>query len=422
MTRFLLQLLLAVLLSDVCRADSNLQGIEKSQDTHVYRDSIPHLATRTDIIKQTLLLPTQVHEVIFAVEQKNMDVLEIILNDVSNPSSANYGQHMSGEQVAALTMNPESRDAVINYLYANGASVTAESLNGEFITANAPISLWNKVFNTEFKLFHQRQVDGDILQKVRAESFSIPKELDEHVFGVINVIEMPVMQSRKTNIIEPPKEIITGMGRALAGSIYNGWIMPKILRLAYNSTGVRGNNLSTQCAYSANDDYFNRVDLAKFQAADNIYLRQPAKEMNGHVVNNATQMKGGDWTEGNLDVQYILAMSPGSPTSYWWWHNEMATWLTSLTFVVEVPLILSISYGAAEIYTPKWEHDLFTREAMKLSVRGVTILAASGDDGAPSWDARNDPSKCAYRPLFPAGNPFVVSVGATKVREVRIRI
>ena len=422
MTRFLLQLLLTVLLSDVCRADSNLQGIEKFQDTHVYRDSIPHLATRSDIVKQTLLLPTHVHEVIFAVEQKNMDVLEIILNDVSNPSSANYGQHMSGEQVAALTMNPESRDAVINYLYANGASVTAESLYGEFITANAPISLWNKVFNTEFKLFHQRQVDGEVLHKVRAESFSIPKELNEHVFGVINVIEMPVMQSRKTNIIEPPKEIITGMGRALAGSIYNGWIMPKILRLAYNSTGVRGNNLSTQCAYSANDDYFNRVDLAKFQAADNIYLRQPAKEMNGHVVNNATQMKGGDWTEGNLDVQYILAMSPGSPTSYWWWHNEMATWLTSLTFVVEVPLILSISYGAAEIYTPKWEHDLFTREAMKLSVRGVTILAASGDDGAPSWDARNDPSKCAYRPLFPAGNPFVVSVGATKVREDRIRI
>jgi tripeptidyl-peptidase I len=422
MTRFLLQLLLTVLLSDVCRADVNLRGIDKSQDTHVYRDGMPHLASRSDIIKQTPLPPSHIHEVIFAVQQKNMDVLETILNDVSNPDSANYGQHLSGEQVGALTMNPEARDAVINYLYANGASVTAESLNGEFITANAPISLWNKVFNTDFKLFHQKQVDGNIVQKVRAESFSIPNELDEFVFGAINVIEMPVISSKRTSIIEPPPEVITGMGRALAGSLYNGWIMPKILRIAYNSSGYHGNNFSTQCAYSANDDYMSRVDLAKFQAADNINIHQPIKEMNGHVVNNATQMKGGDWTEGNLDVQYMVAMSPGSPSSYWWWHNEMATWLTSLTFVVEVPLILSISYGAAEIYTPKWEHDLFTREAMKLSVRGVTIFAASGDDGAASWDARNDPSKCAYRPLFPAGNPFVVGIGATKVSEQRIRM
>ena len=255
---------------------------------------------------------------------------------------------------------------------------------------------------------------------MKRNSFSIPKELNEHVFGVINVIEMPVMQSRRANIVKPPKEIIDGMGRALSGSVYNGWILPNVLRTYYNVTGYHGSSLSTQCAYGANEDYFNRVDLAKFQADDN--MNQPAKIMNGHVVEDRAAMNGGDWTEGNLDIQYIIAMSPGSPTSYWWWHNEVATWLASLNYVVEVPLVLSFSYGSAEIYTPKWEHDLFTREAMKLSVRGVTILASSGDDGAPSWDARNDPSKCAYRPLFPAGNPFVVSVGATKVREDRIRI
>jgi tripeptidyl-peptidase I len=420
MTRFLLQLLLTVLLSDVCRADVNLRGIDKSQDKHVYRDGMPHLTTRSDIIKQTPLLPSHIHEVIFAVKQKNMDKLERILNDVSDPDSANYGQHMSGEQVGALTMNPEARDAIVNYLYANGASVTAESLNSEFITASAPISLWNKVFNTEFNLFHQRQVDGAILHKVRAESFSIPNELDEFVFGAINVIEMPVMRSRRANIVDPPKEVVTGASRVLAGTVYNGWILPKILRSYYNVSGNQGNSFSTQTAYSANDDYLNRVDVAKFQADDN--MNQPVKEMNGHVVNDRASMKGGDWTEGNLDVQYMVAMSPGSPSSYWWWDNEVATFLASLQHVVEVPLVISFSYGGAELYTPKWEHDLFSQEGMKLSVRGVTILASSGDDGAPSFISRNDPSKCAYHPDFPAANPYVISVGGTQVRKQRTRI
>ena len=417
MARVLLMLLLSVLLSDVCLSESNLRGIVTSQATHVFRDSIPFLESRSDIVKQSPLNPTYVHEVIFAVQQNNMDELERILHDVSDPFSANYGQHLSGEQVAAMTMNPEGRDAIVDYLHANGASVTSESLNSEFITASGPISLWNKVFNTEFALFHQKQVDGEIEQKVRAESFSIPNEIDMHVFGGINIIEMPVVHSRDSKMFEPLNEDINGVTRSLAAAPYNGWILPKNLRRYYNSTGIRGNSFSTQAAYSANDDYFNRVDLAKFQALDDISIQQPVKNVGGHVVDNATAMNGGDWTEGNLDIQYLVAMSPGSPTTYWYWRATLSTWLASLSNVVNVPLVLSLSYGAAEIYTPKWEHEIFTREALKLSVRGVTILAASGDDGAPSWDARNNPAKCAYRADFPSSNPLVVAVGATQVRE-----
>ena len=384
--------------------------------THVFQESMPFLASRADIIKQTPLHPTHVHEVIFAVQQKNMDEIERILNDVSDPSSANYGHHMSGEQVAALTMNPEARDAIVDYLYANGASVTAESMNSEFITASAPISLWNKVFDTEFNLFHQKQVDGKIEQLVRAESFSIPKELDDHVMTVMNTIEMPVVRTRQANIYDAPKEVISGMGRALGSTYSLGWILPKVLRSYYNVTSNRGSALSTQAAYGANSDYFNPSDLAKFQTYDNININQPVMNVNGHSTSNIADLGlDGDWGEGNLDIQYIVAMSPGSPTTYWYWNRTLASWLVSLASVPNVPLVLSISYGADEFYTSSGESRIFNAEAIKLGVRGVTILAASGDDGALSDLARGRPSNCAYRPIFPASNPFVVAVGATSV-------
>ena len=418
MTRILLQLLLTALLSNVCLSESNLRGIDKSQDTHVFRDSIPFFASRSDIVKQSPLLPTYVHEVVFAVEQNNMDELERILNDVSDPSSANYGQHLSGEQVAAMTMNPEGRDAIVNYLHANGATVTSESLNSEFITARAPISLWNKVFNTEFALFHQEQVGGEVEQLVRAESYSVPNELDKHVVCVLNTIEMPVVHTRRPNVYDAPKEAISGMSRSLGSAYSLGWILPKVLRNYYNVSNTQGSTFSTQAAYGANSDFFNPSDLAKFQSFDNGNYRQPVMNVGGHVTSNVADLgEDGDWGEGNLDIQYIVAMSRGSPTTYWYWKFTLASWLVSLSSVVDVPLVLSVSYGAEEGFTSNSEHRVFNDEAIKLGVRGVTILVASGDDGAVTYRARGTPSKCAYRPGFPASNPFVVAVGATSVRE-----
>jgi hypothetical protein len=48
---------------------------------------------------------------------------------------------------------------------------------------------------------------------------------------------------------------------------------------------------------------------------------------------------------------------------------------------------------------------------MKLGVMGVTIMASSGDDGAVSSQAADDPLNCLYSPSFPATSPYVTAVG-----------
>ena len=82
-----------------------------------------------------------------------------------------------------------------------------------------------------------------------------------------------------------------------------------------------------------------------------------------------------------------------------------------------LPLVLSISYGAEENKVSLATSDAFNAQAVKLSSMGVTILAASGDDGAVSNTVRNgNTQRCGYEPNFPASSPYVTAVGATSVR------
>lgn len=59
--------------------------------------------------------------------------------------------------------------------------------------------------------------------------------------------------------------------------------------------------------------------------------------------------------------------------------------------------------------------EAFDIQAMKLGVRGVTLLAAAGDDGAVTPDARKSFIHCRYSPQFPASSPYVTAVGGTMV-------
>ena len=419
MARQLLHVLLACCIAAYSYGDISSSGLDEptvlQSRTHVLKEGMPLLSSRSDLIKRSPLHNDHTHELIFVLQQRNIDELTRILHDVSDPMSPNYGNHLSGEQVGAMTMNPEAREAVVTYLSLNGATITAETLHSEFITATAPVSVWNKVLDTEFMTFHQRQVDGDVEEIVRAEKYSIPKELDEHVDCVMNTIEMPVVLTRKANIYKPSSS--TGNKGRFNEAGYSGYVLPTTIRRYYNLSGNHGNGFSTQAVFGGRLDYLNPVDLAKFQTFDDIDIDQPALNINGHVTSDAsTMVPGGDWGEGNLDVQYIIAVSDGSPTTYWSWQINISLWLRSVLTYVDMPKVLSISYGGSEAYTSSMEMRTFNTEALKMGVRGTTIVVASGDDGAVSYESRGgNLDKCDYFPIYPGSSPYVLSVGATSV-------
>ena len=410
----------------VCRASSGRRvphistlanGLNHNQkdststiQSHVFQESLLQLSTRQDIFRLETLSQNYAHEIIFVIEQKNMLELSRILNDVSNPSSMNYAQYLTGQEVADLTFNPAARDAVVTYLQVNGVSSMSETLHGEFIIANAPISVWERVLSTVFYTFNHTQLNGDVEQIIRAESYSIPIELTDHVNCVLNTIEMPV---RTTFSHRTPEKMSLSSKRMAGTSLQTPTASLKPLDIMnyYNMTNVFGSIESTQATYSGGNHYFSPAALEYFQKNINIQTLQPALIIGGHASDDYTL----DSLEGNLDIQYLMGLSRGSPTSFWHSNGGLSQWLIEVANQPNPPLVLSISYGADESLTSMSEHSVFTMQAMKLSVRGVTILTASGDDGVHSPLARTDAVYCGYQPSFPASNPYVTAIGATSV-------
>eukprot|EP00607_Mallomonas_marina_P007791 CAMPEP_0182418840 /NCGR_PEP_ID=MMETSP1167-20130531/3217_1 /TAXON_ID=2988 /ORGANISM="Mallomonas Sp, Strain CCMP3275" /LENGTH=349 /DNA_ID=CAMNT_0024593269 /DNA_START=886 /DNA_END=1936 /DNA_ORIENTATION=+ len=108
-----------------------------------------------------------------------------------------------------------------------------------------------------------------------------------------------------------------------------------------------------------------------------------------------------------------MAFTPNAELTYWY-ADDFIPWITGVASHSSPPLVHSLSYGIEEEYVSQSDLKVFDQEALKLLLMGVTIVAASGDDGANSRDVRDYyPYGCGYSPTWPASCPYVLSVGGT---------
>jgi tripeptidyl-peptidase I len=376
---------------------------EVARKTHVFKESMPTLSSN-DLTQFDRVGKGSVHEVVFVIRQRNMEDLTRILHDVSDPTSLNYGRHLTRDQVTTMTSNPESRDVVLSYLYSIGSKVKKVTPGGEYIIAEAPITLWENVFKAEFFTFRQILANGGTLSAIRADEYSVPSELDAHVESVLNIVEIPV--APRSPIFREAVDV-------------SGNMTPKKIRETYNiDSTVSGSVNSTQAIFASIDFVFSPKDLKLFQASQGLANRPITRSFGEHVSDEFCISQPDKCTESNLDVQYIMAISPGSPTTFWYTDaTSFATWLIAVASDTSLPLVLSISYGQEEKKISLGTSNAFNTAAVKLSAMGVTILVSSGDDGALSNRVRNGRTQnCGYEPDFPASSPYVTAVGATSVR------
>ena len=352
-----------------------------------------------------------VHEVIFVIKQKNMEELTRFLHDVSDPQSVNYGQHMTGTAVSDMTDNSQGRESLLSYLHSTGATVVTETLRGEYITASAPIPVWERMFTCEFFMFHQTQ-ENEIMERfVRTESYSIPVCLDNHVESVFRTVELPCenLSTLRSSLIDPKHEKFDLQATT-------DYISPSKLRAAYKMGNSTGSNSSTQAIFAAVNQNFSSSDLSKFQTRFGINQQALSTSIGGHDLFSACTNKTG-CTTGNSNTQYIIAASPISPTTFFYTNVKMfSDWLVLIANTQKPALVLLICYGIDEAGVSVAERDAFNTQAIKLGVMGVTIVVGSGENGALSMkQSDKGTNRCRYAPMFPASSPYVTAVGATLV-------
>lgn len=387
------------------RSQSLSTAEEDTSDAHsyVFMESIPGLRTRDDLKKLNRVASDYVHEVVFVIQQQNIPELERILDDLSNPTSANYGQHLTRDDIIEITSNTGSRDVVVDFLRSHGVAVVSETIGHEYITATAPVGVWEKLLNTEFFAYYLTEQCGRSRELIRTDSYWIPKELDPHVATVLNIIDIQY----EAPDVHDKRQVKHD----------DGTVFPSTIRRIYNmDSTATGSQLSTQATFVSYGAYCNQADLSKFQDMNKIMSKTSVK-FPINTQHPGCELSATDCGDCSLNLQYMTATSPESPTTVTALKSFWRDWLLSIANTVDLPLVIHINSGTAESTITRGLHDAFTVQAIKLGAMGITLIVPSGDDGALGRDfKRSGSSSCGYVPDFPSGNPYVTSIGATVVR------
>jgi kumamolisin len=115
-----------------------------------------------------------------------------------------------------------------------------------------------------------------------------------------------------------------------------------------------------------------------------------------------------------LDIELAGALAPGARIVTYFSTNDEKGWVDALTRAIHDdenrPSILSISWGATEDWWRTETVVTLTQLFQEAAGLGITICAASGDEGC-AMDAQGH-----CRVTFPASSPFVLACGGTSFK------
>jgi subtilase family serine protease len=155
------------------------------------------------------------HEIVFAVRQRNLDKLESELLERSTPGNPKFQQWLTFQEVGDFTSNPSGAAKLKDWLFINNATVIWESLHSDYIRAVATVSVWNYLFDTVFHSWENKRQFNDFSHKplhqykaklrdkpgskspflILAKDYTIPVAIRRHISTAFNTVQPPPLLS-----------------------------------------------------------------------------------------------------------------------------------------------------------------------------------------------------------------------------------
>ncbi|KAI0294269.1 family S53 protease [Multifurca ochricompacta] len=357
-----------------------------------------------------------------ALVQNDIEGLQNKLLDVSTPSSAQYGQWLSKEEVGAfMTPKPETTTVVNEWLSANGLNPTVLSPFGDWIGFQMTVSHANELFDADFTTFVH---DASGQNAIRTMAYSIPTSLKGHVELVHPTItstffpQVPGPNDVGLPIISTPAKVIVP---DVAPASCDTAMTPTCLQQLYGIPATVATQPSNKLAVSGFISQFaNQADLTSFLQT----FRPDLPSTNTFTLQTIdggtnTQVLGRAGIEADLDIQYTIGVASGVPNFFISVGNKfqdgaLQGFLDIINFLSgesAPPQVLTTSYGQNENTISLALANSLCNAYAALGARGVSILFASGDGGVSGSQS----ATCTtFVPTFPSGCPFMTSVGATQ--------
>lgn len=335
----------------------------------------------------------------FAIKQQNIAKLEKNFWRVSEPKSKAYGRYLDLETVSDLVKpNDESIRVVKSWLQQGGVDSRNcdETRNSDYIVCETTSAVAEILLSgARFYRFHH---EGSGKSVIRSNAhYTVPKEIAKHLDFVGGLLRFPALNFAKTKVQSSLADIGIHIG-----------VYPSVLRTRYNvsdTVGKHPNN--SQAVAQFLEQHYSSTDLKEFFALfGSGFTHLP------DITKVVGPDSGRSGIEASLDVQYIMSL--GANIATWFWstagrhesQEPFLEWIVAVGNTSDIPYIFSVSYGDNEDSLSADYMNRINVEFMKAGVRGITILFASGDNGAGCH-------KQKFRPNFPCSSPYVTAVGGT---------
>ncbi len=335
--------------------------------------------------------PAAVERVVVGLEWRNSSELERSLMDVANPQSESFDHYLTAATFASR-FGPSAAgiDAVRARLLGLGFTTIEQSPGGALLSASGPgASASPAAFVSA----------ADLLQDDAVAPATI---------GPGAAVAWGRSSGSPSVELHPPT-----IGPSLPPQVGSPFEPSDIARI-YNfdrlyAAGIRGGDERSSTIAIATAFDLDRTALERFWQEVGIARSPGSVEV--IAVGGAL---GQTHAETTLDVEWASAMAPGAHVLVYAAPSaSAASFLQVYDRIVadNRAAVLTTSWGLCERDMPsamrQQAHTIFQRAA----AQGITVLAASGDNGA--FDCGPD------RPgvSFPASDPFVLAVGGTSLRD-----
>mmetsp|Transcript_22555 Transcript_22555/g.60499 ORF Transcript_22555/g.60499 Transcript_22555/m.60499 type:complete len:623 (+) Transcript_22555:28-1896(+) len=431
-------------------------ALEASDDLLTLEPDVPtgSAAQRADWFEGLRCTNTDTLDITFMLQHsaEQSQILRETLHRISDPTSADYGRHLTRAQVTNLSATPAAVTAVRSFLAAagiDGATVRTGQTRDTVHVRSLACPLAEQLLSTEI----HRYTHAELPPVLRASrTYALPRRVAAHVALVAPLLRLPPLSARQRRSQQTKAAWWVPLGGS-GGDAYLGYewpddcgkscygtyesgraVTPEVLKQQYR-LGERPDQSAhgSMAVASFQGEFWDQEGLDTYAAKCQIPPLEIVHNNGSHVPEVCTSVMGsamGFCMEAMMDIEMIKAVGGGVPLStYYRWQYSIERWAVGLNELPdgELPLVHSVSYGDDEVDqrydSPLGQSgltymDAVDEELIKLGLRGATIIFASGDMGV--WGRTGVKNGDRFHPDYPGASPYVTSVGGTDLKVKNI--
>ncbi|HEX3682042.1 MAG TPA: tectonin domain-containing protein [Bryobacteraceae bacterium] len=349
-----------------------------------------------------LLLPRITLHLAMTAAQKT-ELLQL-LADQQTHGSARWHQWLTPEQYAdRFGVDPADIQKIVTWLQDQGFSNVEVARSRTWVSFSGTAAQAGSAFQTSI---HRYLVNGQT-HYANATAPMLPKGLDgmvESIRGLHDFHPQPRGVKARSALQAHFTSSISG----------NHFLVPDDWATIYDVKPLYANGIDgtgVKIAIPGQSDIV-LSDIEAFRTAAGLPKNDPQVILSGSDPGT----NSGDESESDLDIEWAGGIAKNATVIF----VNSTDAFGSATYAVDnnVAPVLSITYGNCEQDLGTAEIDTLTSLFQQANAEGITVLAASGDQGAA--DCENSNAAVATQGLavdVPAAIPYVTGLGGTELNE-----